>query len=220
MKETADTLKEFLNDFIGHVVPGAVVLGALFAIFEWPFDVASDFASSLTFLVLTIAVCYGSGHVMSALHGALLPALERVGLAVDEAAWETSLETNGQADRARQAIGSPSSSKGRALRSELMTLSPQARELAVRFQHLALLYTGIAMALWIAVCCRLYAFFFSPELLRIVSSNLNLTVQSAAVLFVGGAALWKAKEFHARSLRVPFSAGTAEINERNRHSTK
>lgn len=220
MKESAAALKEFLNDFIGHVAPGSVLLGSLFILFEWPFEVAAEFASSVTFLVLAIAACFAAGHAMSALHAAFLPILKRVWLAVDEAEWERNLESSGQAQRARAALEAPNSLKGRSLRSELMTLSPQAKDLAVRFQHVSLLYTGVAMSLWSAGACRVYAYLFSPKLLRVAPTALDLAVQSAVVLLIGAAALWKAKEFHARSLRVPFTAGVAEINDRNRLSTK
>lgn len=211
MKETLEVLKEFLNDFIGHVVPGAVLLVSLFVLFNWPITLSKEVISSGAFTLIAVAIFYGAGHAMSALHGLLLPILKKLQLAADEDASLSELESSGKAEEARAAVGAAATAKGRELRNYLMTRSPQAKYLAVRFQHLALLYAGVALALWSAGAARIYAKVCSPDLLRTQPTTIDWIVQSCVVLVIGIGALRKGREFHLRSLRVPFSAGVAEI---------
>jgi hypothetical protein len=212
MNDAAKALAEFLNDFIAHVVPGSALVGLFILLFEWPVGIHKDVLSSLSLLFAYVAISYGAGQLLSALHTVSFPFLLMLRLAVDEAKWADKLEASGAANKARLVIpGSDVSLRGRDLRNALMTLSPQSQKLAVRFQHISLMHGSLAFALLIGVFARLYAHAFASTTLRIHASTAALVVQSAVMFLVGVAALQKGMEFHYRSLRAPFSTGVAEI---------
>jgi hypothetical protein len=209
--ELIKSLREYFNDFVGAIVPGAVLAAGL--TLQWgrllPTDALARYWGEWSWLP-ALAILFASGHTLLALHSFAIEIVDS-NRALDEAKkGEAFHRYEPFFQQTLPPVGSPQSAGLHALRNYAMTISPTAAEIGRRFMFLALFCYGTATASAVLCISVLAAPFLGQGTCGAMRIAVALALLATVYLLDK-----RGLTFEVRALRTPFAIACAELSDRN-----